>query len=429
MTPEERTVYARRAIESLRSGVPNSTAVESLGINEPVILEAFAARLEALTRDDREPVPGFFIEGDFGTGKSHILRYFESLSIKRRLATSSITISKETPLGDISSLFRTAMLNLIYPDGRLGGSLAEVFEQIDTNAPAYVRFFCEVCDEAGDLDPLFHASVLLYDRYRGDPAIVEQLVDFWDGGPPQVTIWKKLLKDVDAAPRISATSARQLAVQRFRFVSLALKAAGFGGWLVTIDEIELIAKFALRARTNAYATVNRLFSIAGEDAPNVNMPNRLAHTIIVGAITSDLLGELLNSRNERELLPQQFRLPAELIDEAMRGLDKLASEQSRFAIRPLKETDLERSYENIRNLYLTAYATDLPNPDVLGEYQSVTAKRNMRQSVRGWIAYWDLRRIDPTYEPHIVMEHLAYDLSEDQDLEEAGEDTSYESAI
>ena len=75
MIPRSNT-YARRAIESLCSGVPNAHSVEALGIEEPEIMRAFEERLEALTRREGL-ISGFLVEGDFGTGKSHILRYLE----------------------------------------------------------------------------------------------------------------------------------------------------------------------------------------------------------------------------------------------------------------------------------------------------------------------------------------------------------------
>ena len=269
MIPSGSNTYARRAIESLRSGVPNAHSVEALGIEEPEIMRAFEERLEALTRREGL-ISGFLIEGDFGTGKSHILRYLENLSLKRKLATSSVTVSKETPLGDLASVFRSAILNLTYPDGRLAGSLAEIFDRLDTDSAPYARFYKSVCDGSLSLNPLFQASMVLYDRYRGNPEIVEQLVEFWDGGPPQVTFWKRLLKELGRTPKIKSTYLPDLAIQRFCFVSLALKAAGFTGWFLAVDEMELVAKLTLPGRTKAYIAIDRLFNFGANSTADSN---------------------------------------------------------------------------------------------------------------------------------------------------------------
>jgi len=424
VTLDERAFYARRAIESLRSGVPNSTAVDSLGIHEPAILAAFGARLDLLNKNAAGPISGFFIEGDFGSGKSHILRFFESQAAKRRLATSSISISKETPLGDLPALFRAAVSNLSFPDGRLNGSLAEVFEQLDTNSGAYASFFRSVCNADTTLDPVFQASIMLYDRYRGDPDIVEQLVEFWNGGPPQFGIWKKLLKEVDAAPIIRASAPSKLAMQRFQFVSLALKAAGFSGWLITIDEIELIAKFTLRGRTQAYVAIDRLFSIMTSRAAD-----RLVDTIVVGAITADLVGELLYTRRDQEMLPQQLSLAPEYLEQGAAGLNSLVLTSTRFTVGPLSESALELAYESVRNLYISAFASGNLTELLLGNYEPSLSKRNMRQNVRGWISSWDLKRLDPSYDPMMVTEHITYDLSEDRTLEGGMEQASHKASV
>lgn len=415
-------MYARRAIEGLRSGVPNAPAVDALGIEQPGIMRAFEQRLEALIRHDGVPIPGFVIEGDFGTGKSHILRYLEQASLKRKIATSSVTISKETPLGDLSAVFRNAILSLTYPDERIGGTLGAIFERLDTNSERYVDFYKTICSDGSGLDSLFQASVLLYDSYSGNPEIVEQLVLFWDGGPPQVPLWRALLKDVEAAPRIRSVALSDLAMQRFRFAALALRAANFAGWLLTIDEMELIAKLSLPARTKAYVATDRLFSFrTGSD-------NRgLTDTIVVGAITTDLIGELLNTRDERTYLPRQARINEETASAALSGLDSLASSNWRHMIR--NDVELSETWCVLRALYHAAYKSEITDPSVLGEYNDDMARRNMRQNIRSWIWSWDLARLDPTYSSNIVADEVSYDLTEDEDIDVPERETSFESAV
>jgi hypothetical protein len=47
----------------------------------------------------------------------------------------------------------------------------------------------------------------------------------------------------------------------------------------------------------------------------------------------------------------------------------------------------------------------------------------MREYVRAWINEWDLRRLDPTYQPEIEVEQVTTDYSEDPELEVASEGT------
>jgi len=41
--------------------------------------------------------------------------------------------------------------------------------------------------------------------------------------------------------------------------------------------------------------------------------------------------------------------------------------------------------------------------------------------VRAWINQWDLRRLDPTHQPEIEVDHVKTDYSEDPELETATE--------
>ena len=44
----------------------------------------------------------------------------------------------------------------------------------------------------------------------------------------------------------------------------------------------------------------------------------------------------------------------------------------------------------------------------------------MRQDVRAWINAWDLRRLDPSYVPHITASAVSLEYGEDADLEGSG---------
>jgi hypothetical protein len=50
----------------------------------------------------------------------------------------------------------------------------------------------------------------------------------------------------------------------------------------------------------------------------------------------------------------------------------------------------------------------------------------MRQYVRRWINEWDLKRLYPDHEVHMVVEELKMDYSEDRDLEVSAGDEAEE---
>jgi hypothetical protein len=48
----------------------------------------------------------------------------------------------------------------------------------------------------------------------------------------------------------------------------------------------------------------------------------------------------------------------------------------------------------------------------------------MRQYIRGWIAEWDLKRLDSEYIPEIEVTNLEQDYTEDKELEIETEEAS-----
>src|SRR6266496_2345981 len=75
----------RRAIEALRSGVPNRDAVLALGCTQPEIEKMFRQRLQDAKQGlvDGSKTYGMLVEGDFGTGKSHLLEYLQHLALEQ----------------------------------------------------------------------------------------------------------------------------------------------------------------------------------------------------------------------------------------------------------------------------------------------------------------------------------------------------------
>lgn len=107
----------RRAIEALRSGVPNSDAVVALGCTQPEIEEKFTNCLRDMTAESTESSKsrGLLIQGGFGTGKSHLLEYLTNLALAANFVCSKVVISKETPLYNSAKLFRSAVSAAIVP--------------------------------------------------------------------------------------------------------------------------------------------------------------------------------------------------------------------------------------------------------------------------------------------------------------------------
>jgi len=402
----------RRAIEALRAGVPNKDAVRHLGTDQRAVEKRFVDALGQVGAERRagRQLPGLLIGGDFGAGKSHLLEWLQYVALQQNIAVSKVTISKEAPLGQPHRIFRTAMHSLRLPNAV--GGVEEVALHLRPESSTYAEMFRRVQEPESNFDPLFQASLLVHERIR-DPETLSKIVAFWRGERLDLAEARRSLKALGIQMQLKQRRTADLALPRFRFAAELLAGAGYSGWVVLLDELELVAAFSLRARAQAYATLARLLGYAtGEAVPGL-------YTVAAG--TNDLATVLFEARRDQDKIPQKLadRLP-ELMPAAQAGMDVLRpSSSARMDLVPQDESALLRTHDKIRDLYETAYGWTPPDgrPE-LGE-RSV----RMRQYVRRWITHWDLMRLDPHYRPDIETRDYQPNLEEQPDLERSADPT------
>lgn len=165
----DQKIQHRRAIEALRSGVPNRDAVLALGCQQPAIEEKFRAQLKAAKEGAKEGVqaPGLLIAGNFGAGKSHLLEYLQHIAIEQNFVCSKVVISKETPLHDPVKLYRSAIHAAIVPKKR-GSALTEIATKLDPANEAFIDLNTWVHSRDSKLNSRFAATLFLFKHMESD---------------------------------------------------------------------------------------------------------------------------------------------------------------------------------------------------------------------------------------------------------------------
>src|SRR5215210_6352668 len=127
-------VEQRRAVEALRAGVPNRDVVRQLKPLQADLEERFETLLEtaAASWTEEKTAPGLLLEGDFGTGKSHWLEYFQHRALESNFICSTIVLNKETPLHDLGKIYRAAVESAVAPD-KSGPALEEITHSYHTD--------------------------------------------------------------------------------------------------------------------------------------------------------------------------------------------------------------------------------------------------------------------------------------------------------
>jgi hypothetical protein len=388
----------RRAVEALRSGVPNADAVVALGSGQGDIEDRFTGLLEDIggPGNARPSRASMLLGAGFGEGKSHLLTHLGQLATSAGFVVSTVVISKETPLHDPAKVLRAAVESAVAPDGARD-VVAEAAAALDTDGPGYAELLRWLRGPGRDMNERFDATLLLHQRLSGDaPGADEEFLDsivrFWSGDPLLMPDLRRQLKAVGEAKSFtfSPVKVRDLARQRLRFLPRLLRAGGHAGWVVLFDEVELIGRYSLLQRGRSYAELARWLDgnpgVEGEPL------------ITVAAITDDFETAVLSGKNDRESLPRRLRDKqteeyAEMAALAEVGMRHI--ERDLLPLVPPDQAELDRAYRTLRQLHGGAYGWE--PPDVPG-LEQLGATR-MRQYVRAWINEWDLVRLDPGYRP------------------------------
>lgn len=401
---------ARRAIEALRSGVPNRDAVAALGCEQPEIERRFREQLAAAKQGlkSASQAPGMLISGDFGTGKSHLLEHLQNIALHENFVCSKIVISKETPLYDPVKFYRAAADAAAVP-GRRGAALTEVAIRLRPAEVAYATLEGWAQGPESGLSPVFAATLALFRHNGSDTELGDQIVSFWRGDQLNVRDIKKNLRTYSehAPDKVGHVTRRELAIQRFRFVPRLMVAAGYAGWVLLVDEVELIGRYSPLQRGKAYGELARWLGLNEEQV--------FPGLVTVFAIMSNFESEVLEEKDDLDKIPAKLRAKdlEELALDAEAGMRALR--RDRIPVAPPDAQALQRTHERIRAIHAEAHGWAPPMKEVVRGLSSMA----MREHVKSWINEWDLQRLYPDYAPvtEVREEEVQMDYSENADLE------------
>jgi hypothetical protein len=394
---------ARRAVEALRSGVPSRDAVAALGSGQGDIEDRFLGLLDRLGSSRAAGSRGLLLGGGFGSGKSHLLEHLAHLALEHNVAVSRVVISKETPLHDPAKVLRAAVESAVTPDGAVG-AVSEAAAGLDAGSPAYAELLAWASGSGAPVDEWFPLTLSLFPRVQGsEDDFADAIVRFWSGDRLPLADARRHAKFAGMGrPTLAAVPARELAVQRFRFLARLFTAAGYAGWVLLFDEVELIGRYTLLQRGRSYAELARWLAPDPDD--------RAAPLVSVMAMTDDFDAAVLTDRNDRQVVPAKLRArqSPEWDDVATRAEAGMRMiEREMVLVAPPDAAELDGVYRRLQTLHSEAFgwnAPDVPGLERLGATR-------MRQYVRAWINEWDLVRLDPSFRPdtEVVEVEVSYD--------------------
>ncbi len=380
-------LISRQIVESLRTGVPIREAVQLVGSGQPRLEAEFNELLKQVRMGRPRKDSGFIFFGDFGTGKSHALEFFASSAENSGFVVSRVTISRNLQLSNHRAVLSQLLAQMSTKEHR-EDALARILDDSTSMGSDFSEFqkWCagEVAD--GNLASIYRSIAQALPSMRYGTEEFDKLLSFLAGSATQQEIKKAV-----SAPRSEVPPNEERTWQTIHFISNLFVHLGFNGWILLLDELELIrmigSSAARVARGKSYASLSKWFDFSKESK------NRAFATI--GCMTSGFVAEIIeygpHSWNDKE------NIPSALLDSASPHLAPQAADALKFIIAQDDEKSLqlawpnsedkERLQESLRVIYESAFDTNVDALPIDGE-----SFESIRIYIRRWIAKWDLSR-------------------------------------
>lgn len=329
---------SRHIIEALRSGIPSRIVGRCFSDARPKILKELSGHIEDVC--ERQKSAGMIISGKYGEGKTHLLNTVFNMASENNMVVSYLSLSKETPMDKLHLLYPKLMANTYLPK-RLQPGFAQVFDTMTAGS----RLASEMISyAAGQLqtDKLYYllrACLNTEDAEEKFQLLADLEGDFIANATLR-QIYKRIFNQtVKYNVNFSKTKHCR---DYFAFMSHFFVQLGFSGWVILIDEGELMGRLSKKGRLNAYRNMAYFL-----------FPQREFESVFsLFAYSASYVEDVVIGKRDFENLEEIH--PAE--PEPMRSV--LGQIVKTPQLSPLTEKEIREILEKVREIHGRAYRWD-----------------------------------------------------------------------
>ena len=326
---------ARHVIEALRSGIPSRAVGQYFSEARPGIMKEISGHLDETCETGKSK--GMIIAGKYGEGKTHLLNTVFSMAHSNNMVVSYLSLSKETPFDKLYLVYQKLVNNTFLPK-RVQPGFTQILEKMTPGSPAanelllyaakhletdklyyLLRAYLntEDLDEKfmlqADLEGDFIANVLLKQIYR---RIYNERVKY----------------------NVNFSKTKHCG-DYFSFLSRLFRLMGYNGWVILIDETELIGRLSKKARLNAYRNMAQFL------LPDERLEGIYTLFALGASYTEDVIETKHDYENLEEIYPEQ--------QEPIRTVLNLITRAQQMA--PLTDSEIREVLKKIQVFHGRAY--------------------------------------------------------------------------
>jgi hypothetical protein len=251
-----------RITEALRSGIPSREVGYCFSSARPKIMREIGDALDALAESRKSG--GRIISGKYGEGKTHLLNTAFNMAQERNMAVSAVNLSKETPLSSLHLLYPKILQNTYLPK-QVQPGISALLDRLSPGNPV-VAPLLEYCLTGLTANKLYY----VLKAYLGTQDDEEKYLLLGDieGNFMANAAIRQIYRRIYGEPAIFnvAFAKSRHMPDYFAFLSRLFLLLGCNGWVLLLDEAELIGRMGKKARQRAYLNMSELLKPARTEA-------------------------------------------------------------------------------------------------------------------------------------------------------------------
>lgn len=245
-------------IEAVRAGIPSRSLVSLLPDLRKKLTDLIDEDLDRMSAGS--PVKGRVIWGNYGQGKTHFLKSVEKRILEKGFAVSYISLNKDLGLSNMFNLFPALSSHVLTRETKIPGLL---------NQLASHRLSPKILETLDALSlnishPLPHLVFQSFIRYDAKDMIL--LYNTLMGKKENIVAAKQIVKsymkyDYQRMPKFIR---KEHLISFIEFFSILVKSLSSKGWVILIDELEVVGRMGKISRLNSYKNLSWLMNLANE---------------------------------------------------------------------------------------------------------------------------------------------------------------------
>lgn len=348
---DENRKQAIAIVESLRAGIPTRASTRELPDLRPSLTKLIKQDLAQLAQSN---IPkGRLVWGAYGQGKTHALTTIEHIALDLGFAVSRVSLSREVSCHHLFNFY-----------GRTASALRTPNSQIFGIQPALDKKASGELPDSRIQEPLRYTHPLptfvLEDYFYTTSEERDLLYGDLMGTRLPISDLRRIHRACrgEALPKFESTfGVKKHGSAYFGVMADTLAWCGYKGWVILIDEVELIGRLGKVGRLDAYRNLNWLLNWSG------TMPYPI---YTVGVVASSLRNDMWlssdptqNAKRDRNQIPDLAGL--KLGHEAKAEMSKffeIAISKQCPTTEPLSPDKLSKLLESLVERHRIAYAWD-----------------------------------------------------------------------